>query len=526
MTSSCIKIVGVFVSVQFAAANLAALAEQTSSPPQTKKSGNMIAAGQITRPAMPSTQPIQPTKGTTGRVPFPEKPEDLFPPATPEPSPGQPGTPEDLTQPLNMGTIEYNENLAPQDNTGGLSVVQAMNEALVSGPRAAAVRAQFGIVRANYALASQAPNPILFMDRGLVAEQVNRLGPTLTQDMPWKLFFRFLSAKRLVAQTKIDLLTQLWSLRHDVRNAYVEVVVAQETQKTLEQLFELANRLFQISSKRFQAGDVAELDAMKARLAAAQAEVDVRVGRKRVLRAKQQLNILMGRTNESPLYIAPLPDYTNKSPGPQFKVHVSDVLPDYVRAVPPLQHFIDEALQNRLELKSLAMQVKVNKANLKGAYGNALPDPSLAFGKSTTGNPGPNIPVGPKLTAVFFTLEAEMPTANFHQGAIYNFRAIQNQLRYQIASQSNQILSDVSSAYNNLIAARNKIKVYQDRLLADSNEVARLARRSYEVGQSDITATLAAQQANVQTKTAYLDAINSYAGALTDLEFASGKPLQ
>jgi outer membrane protein, heavy metal efflux system len=433
-------------------------------------------------------------------------------------------TPEDLAKSLNMGTIEYNENLTPTDTTGGLSVVQAMNEALVIGPRAAAVRAQFGIARANYALASQAPNPILFMDRGIVAEQENRLGPNLTQDMPWKLFFRFLSAKRLVAQTKIDLLTQLWALRRDVRTAYVEVVVAQETQKTLEQLFELANRLFEISSKRFRAGDVAELDVMKARLAASQAEVDVRVGRKRVVRAKQQLNILMGRSEESPVTIAPLPDYTSKTPPVQ--VRSSDMLPDFARTVPPLQHFIDEALQNRLELKSLAMQLKVNKANLLGAYGNALPNPSLAFGKSTAGNPGPFIPTGPKITAVFMTLQAEMPMGNFRQGDIYNFRAIQTQLKYQVLSQRNEILSDVSSAYNNLIAARNRIKVYQDRLLADSNEVARLARRSYEVGQSNITATLVAQQANVQTKNAYLDAVNSYAGALTDLEFAVGKPLQ
>jgi len=477
---------------------------------------------------MPGNTNIRPTTGTPVQVPFPEKPEDLFPLAKPETAKpeGAGQSVEDLTKPMNMGSIEYDENLTPKATGPGLSVVDALNQSLVVGPRAAAIRAQFGIARSNYALATQAPNPVFFMDRGLVAEQVNRIGPTLTQDMPWKLFFRLLSAKRLVAQTKIDLLTQLWSLRHDVRSAYVEVVVAQETQKTLEQLYELADRLFKISDKRFHAGDVAELDVMKARLAAAQAEVDTRVGRKRVIRAKQQLNILMGRPPESTVYIAPLPDYTNKGADFRLQVQKSDMLPDFYHEVPALQHFIDEALQNRLELKSLAKQLKVNSANLYGAYANVVPDPSLAFGKSTAGNPGPTIPEGPKLTAVFFTLQAEMPTATFHQGDIFNFRAIQNQLKYQIASQRNQILSDVSSAYNNLIAARNKIRVYQERLLADSSEVARLARRSYEVGQSDITATLAAQQANVQTKNSYLDAINSYAGALTDLEFAVGKPLQ
>jgi outer membrane protein TolC len=124
------------------------------------------------------------------------------------------------------------------------------------------------------------------------------------------------------------------------------------------------------------------------------------------------------------------------------------------------------------------------------------------------------------------TLFQELPISNTNQGAIWQYKATGNQLNYQILAQRNQILADVSSAYNNLIAARKKLKVYQDRLLSDSNEVARLARRSYESGQSDITATLQALQANVQVRNAYLDAVNSYGSAFTDLEFAVGKPLQ
>ena len=51
-----------------------------------------------------------------------------------------------------------------------------------------------------------------------------------------------------------------------------------------------------------------------------------------------------------------------------------------------------------------------------------------------------------------------------------------------------------------------------------------MARRGYEVGQTDLTATLAAQQANVQTKAAYLEAVRNYQQSLTDLEQAIGHP--
>lgn len=70
------------------------------------------------------------------------------------------------------------------------------------------------------------------------------------------------------------------------------------------------------------------------------------------------------------------------------------------------------------------------------------------------------------------------------------------------------------------------MRVYQEHVLADSYEVARLARRSYEVGQSDITSTLQAQQANVQIRSQYLDAVTSYAQSFTELEQSCGTPLQ
>ncbi len=332
-----------------------------------------------------------------------------------------------------------------------------------------------------------------------------------------------LAAKRFVDQTKIDLLTQLWALRADVRRAYVELIVAQETQKTLIELYELSAKLLNVAEKRFQAGDVPELDFLKARLATSQSEVDVEVGRKRVLRAQQQLNVILGRPVEQPINIPGLPNYSLPDVSTSQPRNIkSDVLPDFGKEVPVLEEFITMADDNRLELKSLAKQISVNKAHTMGAYGEISPNPSIALGKSTAGNPSP----GPKLTAVFFTVSTEMPICEFNQGDIFKYKATGKQLQFQIGSQKNQILADVTSAYQNLVAQREKIHVYQEHVLADSLEVARLARRSYEVGQSDITSTLQAQQANVQIRGQYLDAVTCYANAFTDLEQSCGKPLQ
>lgn len=425
------------------------------------------------------------------------------------------------------GTIQYQSGnpLAPRPGDGtneGVSLSQALDETLTKSPRAAAIRAQLPIAKAGIAQAAMAPNPSLFYDRGLLAENVRRVGETTVFDPPWKLAFRVLSAKRYYDQNKIDLLTTLWSLRATARRAFTDAVVAQETAKTFAELYELTERLLNVSTKRFQAGDVPELDVLRARLASSQAQIELGVGNQRLIRSGQALNVVMGRVAEQPITVPRLPDFTGPKPSVfQLKAIKPGILPDFSKPMNPLQYYINLALENRLELKSLTQQQRVNSMNMKNAIANILPNPQVTYGSSVSGNP----PAGPKLKANFYTLNLEAPITNMNQGDIAKYKAIKRQLGYEIGSQRNVIQTDVVVAYNNVLVARERIRVYQEHVLADSNEVARLSRRSYEVGQSDINSTLLAQQANIQIRNMYLDAVMAYQQAYTDLEQACGTPL-
>lgn len=427
-------------------------------------------------------------------------------------------------QPSARGSIEFEET-APSDTSKSppLYIVDSLNEALVNSPRAAAIRAQFGITQAGYANVTQVPNPVFFFDRGMMAEQENRMGPVLTCEPPWKLLFRFIIQKRTIDQSRFDLLSQLWQLRADVRRAYTEVVVAQETLKTLSELYELSFKLENTVSRRFQAGAVPELDVMRARLATSQAVADRIVGAQRVIKARQSLNIMLGRDAESPINVPELPDFTTPDrAGAKTLQTDNGLLPDFGKEMEPLTAYLSLAATNRLELKSLDQQMKVNSANLMSSYGNILPNPSLAFGKSTGGN----VPTGPKITSVFFTLNAPAPVTNTNQGNIALYKATARQLKLQLLSQKNQVTSDVAAAYQKLLANRERLRTYQEHILSDSNQVARLARLSYEAGQSGITATLQAQLENVRVRRTYLDAVSNYQTAFVDLEQSCGTPLQ
>ncbi|MDP3507590.1 MAG: TolC family protein [Candidatus Melainabacteria bacterium] len=430
---------------------------------------------------------------------------------------GQPMAPD---SPIVSGTVQFSEQ--PQGMGSGMTILQSLDEALVKSPRAAAIRSQLQITTANYAEAAAGPNPGFLFDRAPLGEQVRRIGPTFTIEGPWKLVFRLLATKRLVEQTKTDLMTAIWALRADVRRAYTEVVVAQETVETLNSLYDLASRLLEVSDKRFQAGDVPELDVLKARLATSQADVERQVGMRRVIRAKQQLNVIMGRKPEDIVNIPRLPAFLGIGSTKLDKSQKAQLLPDFSVEPAPLASYLQKAMDQRLELKSVEQRIKLNKAQMRTAIANVVPNPSVTFGNSVSGN----APTGPKVSSVFFAVMAESPITNWNQGEIYRLKATANQLKYEMGAQKNIITAQVSSAYNNVLAARQKLKVYQEHILSDSYEVARLARRSYEVGQSDITATLLVQQANVAVRSQYLDAVRAYQEAYTDLEQSCGRPLE
>ncbi len=439
------------------------------------------------------------------------------------PSTNSNGTQKQFPQGPAMGVIRYEVD-ASADNpkvSGGVSIFKALDEALVKNPRAAAIRSLLPVTQSELARATEQPPPAFVFDRGIAAEQVRRAGVQFDWEPPWKLILRLLVAQRMVDQEKLDLMAQLWQLRAAVRMAYTEVVVAQETLETLNSLYELANKLRIVSERRFKVGDVPELDLLKARLAESQYDVDRQVGVRRVIQAKQLLNIYMGRPPEQDIVIPRLPSFLTQQDMFKAELIKHPLLPDFSISVANLQTYIELSKENRYELKSIKQQILVNKANRMNAIGDIVPTSQFWIGSSVAGNP----PVGPKLSAYYFGLNVPTNMTSFHQGDLYKYDAVGRQLRYQTGGLENIIEGEVAAAYNGMLAARTKLQMYEEHVLADSFEVARLAQRSYEVGQSDITSTIQAQQNNVQIRREYLEAIQLYQQAFTQLEQACGTPL-
>jgi outer membrane protein TolC len=98
-------------------------------------------------------------------------------------------------------------------------------------------------------------------------------------------------------------------------------------------------------------------------------------------------------------------------------------------------------------------------------------------------------------------------------------------MNFELSSQQNIVKGQVALAYRKLLNARENIRKYQDGIIAQSGRVAELGRVSYRLGQTDITAALTAQRANIQIRNLYLNEILNYQQAFTDLEQALGRIL-
>jgi cobalt-zinc-cadmium efflux system outer membrane protein len=396
-----------------------------------------------------------------------------------------------------------------------ITIEQALDQTLLQGPRAAAARSLMGISQAALAQAKLLPNPALEFDNGY-AELSYRFGVAVPIEPPWKMVLRLAAARAQISASSIQLEQALWLLRADVRRAYAELVVSQESQQMMRELAQLTERLAEVARKRFKAGEVAKLDMFKAELAAAQADVDAEQEDRRVVQAREQLNIIMGRNETAELSVPSLAP---------FQLHAGEVnslLPDLSRPLPALSQYVNDAMRDRLEIKLVKQQIVAANANRKLTIGNILPNGQIGVGWDKQ----MNLPPEKNLNRLYLMGSFPVPLFDRQQGELARLRATVRNLNFDFISQQNIIRGQVDLAYRKVVNAREIMRRYQQSVIAQSQKVAELGRLSYSLGQTDITSALNAQQANIQVRNSYLAQILNYEQGFTDLEQAVGHVLQ
>ncbi len=315
-------------------------------------------------------------------------------------------------------------------------------------------------------------------------------------------------ARKKLALANLELTKQnldyiKFDLKMDVREAYVNLVLAKEILNVLQSRQKLIQDLLEIAKKRVAAGEVEEVDVIQTEIALNQLVIQVNTQKANVKSAMFDFNKAINIKNEGSIkYDAQDDNFSDKddfiallSPKPRDKL-------------PPFELIMENSLKNRYDIKIAKQEIDVAKKNLVYVARQRIPDIELqgGYGFMTKGMSesgaymngayaGANIVNIP----LFYTFKPEIQNAKMQV----------NQAELKYTSVENKAVNDLHSAYEKFLTAKLNLNYYNDNLLKNSNELIKVAKKNYAQGKSSLTTLIVMEQS-------YRSIVAGYTYALAD----------
>jgi outer membrane protein, heavy metal efflux system len=326
--------------------------------------------------------------------------------------------------------------------------------------------------------------------------------------------------------TELQIAATLFDIHNRVRRAYAELAAAEAYQDLIEAERKVAMELMTTAQRRYEAGKAAQAEFLQAQMGVLQFETQRSQSQARLQKATVALSSIIG---EVPQRV----EVIDVDDNGVFKISDdhTELVPSPFHPLPPLVMLLPAAYTERPDMRVAIQQAFSDRKALTVAKAQRIPDILLDTGYqfSTFKKQQPyNLFPGrvPNQPGVYINVSAELPIYYQHQGEVAQAKTTWLQDFDQIELLKTQIATDVVTAYESVSVARNNIAKFQKELIPAAAEVARIARRSYQVGKSDLATAVIAKQQYQQTLTSYFDAVVNYQNSWADLEKATGAPLQ
>lgn len=318
--------------------------------------------------------------------------------------------------------------------------------------------------------------------------------------------------RRLRARVSEAVLRAARQTRKDAERTLLALLKQQYLQATLAQLsLELSDGVRQSSQKtltlaetRYKAGAVSEVDVVRARVAALEADQGRDTANQALLSAQANLAFMLGY----------------RSGAPAFQLERRFEHPD-IQDLAPLDRpgLIEEAKAHRPDLLAMQAQEQRAEAGLQLAKRNWAPDLTWSFGVSQEGT-GQNA-LQPRTYTL--GLSVLLPSIRHTQGEIRKAEADRRSQSLQSSKMEAQVALDVANAASAFESGRSRVKRMEDGLLASAQRAWDLVAFQYEKGATSLLDVLDAQRTYMATQGEYLQDLNDYWTARFQLDQALGK---
>ncbi len=399
----------------------------------------------------------------------------------------------------------------PMQSTGQGSVKitldDAIQMALAHNHTLQAARTTIDQSLAQETTANLRPNPVLLGDAQFLpifnpsmfgADYINTdaqfdLGISYLFERGKKRQHRLAAAKDATAVTRSTVADNERTLTFQVAQLFTNVQLAESTIELAREDLNSFQNSVDISKERYRAGDISEDDYLKIKLQLLQFQSDAAQAEMERMQALDDLRQQIGRES------VPM-DYDVAGPF------------DYV----PL-----EAKQEDLEMKALATRPDLRAAQQGVTAANSQYELAKANGKKDITGQINYTHVADLSTASLFG-QVQIPIFDRNQGEIARTKSVITQAQEQEKAASDQVLTDVADAYDNLQTNNRIVQLYRSGYLDDARQDRDISEYAYKRGAASLLDFLDAERSYRATQLAYRQALAAYLLALEQLREAVG----
>ncbi len=381
--------------------------------------------------------------------------------------------------------------LAEMPAEEALSLEEALGVAYLNNPEMIEAREEVAASKGRWIQAEALPDPEIEFDIGGLKEQEGHLDSFAVKQPLDPLGTRFLRGRIgwdevRIAKSGVEL---VWAeVRKKVIELYARILAEEKAQEIAQDNLNATRQFFIRVETRYQAGGALQSEVIRSKIEVSRSENDFLVTQTNLKVSQGELNLILGRPVESPLFLR-------------------DSL-TYEALQYEYEGIKGSALTQRADLRAEKTRLSAKKKGFWSALLKTL-FPKMAIGVERTTEDFEND------TAIL--LEASYPLWGFNLGEVKEAKAEKEKQQVHLEAFERQVGLEVYQAFLEAELADKQV-LLQKKAIEEANELLRQITLRYEEGEIPFLAYLENIKTIKETRLAYFNALRNYMEKVAELE--------
>ncbi len=375
--------------------------------------------------------------------------------------------------------------------TRGLTLDVAVQTALRQNPQLRAAELEVQASAGGIRQAGALPNPTLGVEQEDTRRDTRSTTIQLSQllELGGKRAAREQLARRNRDLAENELVSRLAEIKANTTQAFFDALIAQERVRVAEESVRIASGGTAAAGRRVTAGKVSPTEETRARVAEANARIELRQAQAERLASLHALTALMA-----------VPDGS---------VNQVDGRAEALPALPAA-----DSLVQRMEMSPVLRRAQLEVQRAQAAYdlerARRVPDVTLSVGSKRSQELGRNQPV--------IGISIPLPVFDANQGAQLEALRRRDAAQAMAQDEALRLRSGVLQAADQLQARSSEVQMLQQEVLPGAQSAYEAASRGFELGKFGFLDVLDAQRTWLQARAQYLNALAQAHRASAELE--------